>query len=134
MNYTELFSIIRDSATEDWTSSYNEKIGGFEHTFKADLNIHLIECPCNKEEGKFNEQWAKQFADPNAYCKYVMVMYGASIVEQVKLVSVDGYRATVPIPTDGKKVSRQDYDIARVGISGNHAIDEYMERLGFTIN
>ena len=132
MNYTELFSIIRDSATKDWTTSEYDDCE--EHTFKKDLNIHLIECCDDTEKDECNEQWAKQFADSNAYYKYVMVMYGASIVEKVKLVSVDGYKATVPIPTDGKKVSRQDYDIARVGISGNHAIDEYMERLGFTIN
>jgi hypothetical protein len=129
MTYDDLIRTIRGTDRTDWI--YHDHQGVW--TFRHDLSIRVERIPSHRENDQFPEKWATRHPDPSArQCGYG-IFYGTSLVETFTLVSVDGLRATLPMPdVDTKtKIKRYDYDLAR--IVDNGYLDEYIARSGLTV-
>lgn len=70
---------------------------------KNDLNIWIKRVITDEP---FEEEWAKRNPNPEAYKVDVKFYYGNSLVDTDLYVSVDGYRAIVPLTN-----SRDSYDV-----------------------
>ena len=130
MKYPELLRIIRESDKEDWL--FNDERGIY--TYKGDLNIRIERRDSDLQGDKFTgEDWATNHPDPNAYRVIYELYYGSSFVEEKLLVSVDGHRATLPLP-DIKtgEVDPEDYHFAEIVDQLNN-LSEYKKRSGLKV-
>ena len=130
MTYDELIGIVYGSAKEDWIFTDERGI----YTYKRDLNIRIHRKDINHDFDRFSgEDWATKHPDPTAYRVTYEIYYAASFVEEVLMVSVDGYRATLPLPDRNTlKVSRKDYQFAGI-VDQLNTLDEYMRRSGLDV-
>ena len=125
MTYDQLTNLIHESSKEDWLFSDERGI----YTFKKDLNLRIQRNPIDHDLDKFTgEEWATKHPDPVAYRVVYEIYYGASFVADVLMVSVDGHRATLPLPNRStRKVSSNDYRFAQI-VDQLNTLDEYMKR------
>lgn len=81
----------------------------------------------------FWEKWVETFPDPHAYKVIFDVFFNSSWIKTYILVSVDGGRATIPMPTTANSttVALDDYMFARI-VSPDQ-LDEYIRRAGFFV-
>lgn len=127
MNYETYKQIIIDSKPEDWL--WNDEKSTF--TYKDDLNIWLKE---GTEEEKFKAIWTRDFPGIKVHNVRVELYYGCSLVEEKYFISVDNFKAILPIPLcpkreimdeikkgerkllpeDYKYIRYEDYQIARI--------------------
>lgn len=130
MEYPELLRIIRESDKEDWL--FNDERGI--HTYKGDLNIRIERRDSDLQSDKFTgEDWATNHPDPNAYRVIYELYYGSSFIEEKLLVSVDGHRATLPLPDiKTSEVDPEDYHFAKI-VDQLDTLSEYMERSGLKV-
>jgi hypothetical protein len=130
MKYSELVNLLANSKKDDWI--INDDKG--EYTNKNDLNLRISRTERNFELDKFEgEEWANKHPDPNAYKVKFEVYYGASLIEERMLVSVDGGRAMLPLPDrETLKVHKEDYQFAQI-VEDTKDLDNYMKRSGLTI-
>lgn len=124
MKLDDVKDILAKSTQDDWV--INDETGSF--TYKNDLNLH-IERADYETFREFDEPWAKSHADPNAVAVEYVVKYGSSFVEKHTLVSVDGHRATLPMPKsiNDLRVNDSEVNFARIVDVGNR-VDEYLSR------
>ena len=66
-------------------------------TYKNDVSIQL-KCKNRFELDKFVESWTEQFPDRNAYRDIYILCYNGNPITEYFFVSVDGGRASLPIP------------------------------------
>ena len=130
MEYDQLITIVLGSNREDWLFSDERGI----YTFKHDLNIWIKRKDIDFERDKFEgEEWATRHPDPRAYREIYEIYYASSYIEEKMLVSVDGHRASLPLPQIGtNKVRREDYLFARI-VDQLGTLDEYMGRAGLEV-
>lgn len=124
MKLDDVKKILATSTKDEWIS--DDKSGSF--TYKNDLNLHIERA--DHERG-FDESWATSHSDPHAVAVEFVVMYGSSFVTRQTLVSVDGRRATLPMPKsmDVLEVSASKVNFARIvdyGAGSN--VDDYLQR------
>jgi hypothetical protein len=135
MNCAELLDLV--SATDprrDWkriNTSWVEE-------------VYLLEDPrlrfrCRHDEAgthcdHFQEPWANRHPDPHATSYWYDLYYDSALIERFIIVSVDGGRALLPLPTQriGQEtrhsgVLRQHYHVAAILDSGG-TLDDYMQR------
>lgn len=131
MTYNELEKAIRNSTKADWL--FNDERGIY--TFKNDLNLRIQRKEINFDFDRFGgEDWATHHPDPIAYRETYEIYYGASFVKEKLLVSVDGHRATLPLPRINTTiVSYEDYHFAEI-VDQLNTLSEYMERAGLKVN
>jgi hypothetical protein len=125
MKYNDLKNIILSSNREDWL--FNDERGIY--TYKNDLNIWIQRKDIDFDRDKFvGEDWATKHPDPNAYREIYEIYYSSSFIEEKMLVSVDGFRASLPLPKIGtNKVKNEDYQFAKI-VDQINSLDEYMDR------
>lgn len=130
MTYDELLTIIDESEKDDWLFSDERGI----YTFIHNLNVRIERRDIDREIDKFQgEDWATKHPDPNAYRVTYEIYYGASFVKEVLMVSVDGHRATLPLPDRNTlKVKSQDYSFAQI-VDQLGTLEEYMKRTGLEV-
>ena len=130
MNANEVKKILEESSQEDWI--VDDDTGSF--TYKNDLNLH-IERADYDNYNSFNEPWAVCHPNPNACSVQYTVKYGSSFVDRKTLVSVDGHRATLPMPASAKDltVKSADVNFAKIVDVGDR-VDEYIIRSGLKVN
>jgi hypothetical protein len=126
MTYDDYMKLLTTSTQEDWGRIEDANV----FFYKKDLMVWIREDA--QISDAFVESWTAQFPDQNAYRVFCNLHYGATIIGRVMLVSVDGGRATLPIPVapDSKTVRALDYKVAEIIDDG--LLDEYMSRAGFT--
>ena len=131
MTYNELQEIITTSTKENWL--FNDERGIYVH--KNNLDVRIKRRNIDFDFDKFaGEDWATGHPDPTAYREVYEIYYGSSFIEEKLLVSVDGHRATLPLPkVNTVLVSRDDYHFASI-IDQLNTLDEYMRRAGLEIN
>lgn len=123
INYKKLMQIVRSTTLSDWL---HHDIKGGIYTLKSDLNIR-IERQDSPYESGFNEAWATNHPDPSTSKELYGAYYGASLVEQFTLISVDGGRALLPMPRPGtNKIPRAIYQLAKAIDEGT--LDDYIHR------
>ncbi len=130
MTYDELMQLVYGSTKDDWTFSDERGI----YTLKKDLNVRIHRKDIDPDSDRFTgEDWATKHRDPTAYRETYEIHYGASFVKGVMMVSVDGGRATLPLP-DPKtlKVTQEDYSFAKI-VDQLDNLDDYMERSGLEV-
>lgn len=124
MKLEQVKRILSESNQDDWI--IDDESGSF--TYKDDLNLH-IERATYETYRDFNEAWATSHPDPKAVAVEYTVKYGSSFVDKKTLVSVDGHRATLPMPKSATDlhVKKSDVNFAKiVDVGGN--VDEYLNR------
>lgn len=117
MKLTDVERILSSSSQEDWI--IDDDTGSF--TYKNDLNLR-IERQDYALTLPFNETWATNHPDPEARKVNYTVKYNNSFVTRETLVSIDGGRATLPMPDvkTKKVISKEDFNFANiVNINGN---------------
>lgn len=124
MNLNDVKKILAHSSQEDWI--VDDESGSF--TYKNDLNLHIDRADYESYR-EFNEPWATSHPDKHAVAVEYVVKYGSSFVEKKMLVSVDGHRATLPLPksVDDLRVKASDVNFAKIVDIGDR-VDEYLER------
>jgi len=124
MKLDDVKNILATSPQDDWV--VDDESGSF--TYKNDLNLH-IERADYETYRDFDEPWAKSHPDPKAVAVEYVVKYGSSFVEKHMLVSVDGHRATLPMPNslNDLRVSASEANFARIVDIGDR-VDEYLQR------
>ena len=131
MNYNELLKTILTSSRDDWL--FNDERGIY--TYKNDLNIWIKRKDIDFDRDKFGgEDWATKHPDPNAYREIYEIYYNSSFVEEKMLVSVDGFRASLPLPKVGtNKVKEEDYQFAKI-VDQLNTLDEYINRANLEVS
>jgi hypothetical protein len=129
MNLDEVNNILNTSSPEDWI--VNDEEGVF--TYKHDLNLHIQRADHESYRG-FNEPWATSHPDSHAVSVDYQVKYGSSLVDKRTLVSVDGHRATLPMPKSQQdlRVRSDEVNFARIVNMGDR-LDEYLRRSGLQV-
>lgn len=84
--------------------------------------------------GNWTESWAP-FPDPNIVGEYCDIYYRGALVDRVVLASVDGGRATLPMPEkrDGKWIAMdRPYQLARLvdSFTSGREFEGYFKRSG----
>lgn len=106
---SDVISKVENSIKEDWYINEND-----ERILRSDPNIKIISSDFD-ERREFHEEWAIRHPDPHAYLYQYYLYYNSSLIKKYNLVSVDGGRATLPIPRAGTNiVSRKDYRFALI--------------------
>ena len=129
MKLAEVKDILATSSKEDWI--VDDESGSF--TYKDDLNLH-IERADFETYRSFNEEWAISHPDPDARAVEYVVKYGSSFVEKHTLVTVDGFRATLPMPrsADDLRVDAAEANFAKI-IDVGDRLEEYLGRSGIEV-
>ena len=129
MTQKDINNILATSSQDEWI--VDDETGSF--TYKNHLNLRIERAEYDKRNS-FNEDWATQHPDPKAEKVEYTIKYGSSFVARKTLVSVDGGRATLPMPDVKTKkiVSKDDMNFAKIVDIGNRT-DEYIERSGLTV-
>ncbi|GBQ55424.1 MAG: hypothetical protein AB7D19_11850 [Acetobacter sp.] len=124
MNIQDVNRILATSSQDDWI--VDDESGTF--TYRHDLNLHIQRADYDSFR-EFNEDWATRHPNPNAVSVEYVVKYGAAPVKRDTLVSVDGHRATLPMPKSATDLSvgRDDVNFARIVDVGGR-VDEYLAR------
>lgn len=84
----------------------------------------------------FNEPWAVKFPDPHATSRWHELYYDSGLIERFILVSVDGARTDIPMPSitsPKNEISRLQYHVAKI-YDYCGLLDEYIERCGLKIS
>lgn len=124
MNFDDVKKVLAESSQDDWI--VDDESGSF--TYKKDLNLHIERAPFETFRD-FNEGWATSHPDSHAVSIEFTVKYGTSFVDKKTLVSVDGHRATLPMPTSAKdlSVTPSDVNFAKI-VDVSSSVDEYIKR------
>lgn len=124
MKLDDVKEILATSSQEDWI--IDDESGSF--TYKNDLNLHIERAEYDSYR-EFNEPWATSHPDKHAVAVDYVVKYGSSFVDKKMLVSVDGHRATLPLPKaiNDLSVKASDVNFAKIVNIGDR-VDEYLER------
>jgi hypothetical protein len=124
MKLTEVQEILAKSSQDDWI--VDDESGSF--TYKNDLNLHIDRADFDSYR-EFNEPWATSHPDPHAVAVEYAVKYGPAFVHKYTLVSVDGHRATLPMPKsiNDLHVPASDVNFAKIVNIGDR-VDEYLNR------
>lgn len=129
MRLDDVKSILATSSQEDWI--IDDESGSF--TFKNDLNLRIERAEYDSFRD-FNEPWATSHPDKHAVAVDYVVKYGSSFVDKKMLVSVDGHRATLPLPKSINNlcVKASDVNFAKIVNIGD-TVDDYLKRSNIRI-
>lgn len=123
MTKQEIIDKVMESPYENWT--YFDEYGEF--TLNDDVAIRIIHD--DSADHDFVEDWTERHPDKHATMKTFYIFYNASRVESFYLVSVDGGRATIPMPmkAGSNVISKRDYLLGKT-VDHNGRMDEYIRR------
>lgn len=86
------------------------------------------------EQEVFRESWATQHSDEHAYLCDYNIYNGDTVIKQFSLVSVDGYRAKLPIPRINTNIiKRNDYFLSRIFNNSIESLHMYIISSDLTI-
>ncbi|MEH6642796.1 hypothetical protein [Vreelandella glaciei] len=130
MNHEKFLSIIYNSDKSDWLFSDEKGV----YTYKPDLHVRIERREIDHDFDRFTgEEWATNHPDSTAFKVIYELYYGASFVELILMVSVDGHRATLPLP-DRKtlSISERQYKFAKI-VDQLGTLDDYLRRAGLKV-
>ena len=129
MKLNDVEEILSRSSKDDWI--VDDVSGSF--TYKYDLNLHIERNDFDNYR-PFHEEWATKHADPSATAVEYTVKYGTSFVEHHTLVSVDGFRAILPMPKgiNDLSVKASKVNFAKIVDVGD-SVDKYINLSGLHV-
>lgn len=137
MDFDTLMKIIGESSPQDWLRL--EEHGTY--VYRPNVLIQLKAEGAGDPEFRaphFNEAWATKHPDPEAFRSWYQVMFSGCLVDDVPMVSIDGGRATIPLPKahDNLVITPWQDAVARI-VNYNPAApdryDEYLRRSGVSV-
>ena len=115
MTYDEIMNILAEGDTDAWIT-----IEEGHCTYKEDPLLTIV------------HSWATKHPDSKAVTSEYEVRYGGSVICRKVLVSVDGGRATLPMPIIKTQViARKDYNFAKIVAPSD--LDEYIKRSNLSV-
>jgi hypothetical protein len=132
MNYQSIVRMFLDTPASQW----KRVSGSHEYAFcMEDVNLRIVST-LNEEDiqaDDFAEPWANGFTDPRARGYFYNFYYGETLLHRFILVSVDGGRASLPIPQIGTmEVSQADWKAAEIFDQLN-TLARYAREAGLTV-
>lgn len=129
MTKHEVDKILETTTQDEWI--VDDYSGSF--TFKNDLNLRIERAEFDTYED-FYEKWATSHPDKNAKSIMYTVFYNNSTVIRKMLVSVDGHRATLPLPKSPTElhVTKADVNFAKI-VNILDTVDDYLDRSGLSV-
>lgn len=128
MTYNEIWKIVETSEPDDWVETQTAD-GVVEIVYRNDLNVRFIDDYACEVEKDFQEPWANKHPNAQANKHEIRLYYASSCIESIPVVSVDGGRASLPLPEiNTNEVPFRYYKAAKIGVQGNQRLDEYIER------
>lgn len=129
MKYDDVQKVLAESGQDEWI--VDDETGSY--TYRDDLNLHIKRTEFDTYEN-FNEPWAINYPDQEAKSVNYTVKYNDSFVERKTLVAVDGFRATLPMPSaqTNLTVSERDVNFAKI-VNVDGSVDEYLKRFNIEI-
>lgn len=103
------------------------------YTLKSNLSISIAAGMPYRDD--FAEAWTKVFPDTNARSHFIDLMWCGRPVHRLMGVSVEGGRATLPLPRPGTlEVPKRAVTFFQLldGVGGGTVFIEYFKRAGFT--
>ena len=129
MTYDELIQFIQDTdPVNEWHSIDRNFIE--ERFLNEDPRLRIISKSIDDgiHNDDFQEAWANGHPDPSAVSYYYNILFDGNFIHRLILVSVDGHRATLPLPnTQTMQVNPFDYKIAQI-FDATNTLDDYMRR------
>ena len=134
MKYDEFINAIVNSSPVHW--EYDDSV--CRYIFKPDLAISIVGKEMDfGENGKFYEDWATDFTDPNARKKEFALCYMGNEIETFYTASVDGHRMYIPYPDlQTMHITYMQYAIGNIVNIPNasYGYDGYLARAGITVD
>ena len=127
MDFSIISTILKNSDATEWI--FSDELGAYTFKHEPQLRIQRREI----ESDTFQEEWVKNFPDSNAHKVIFDVFFNLSWIKTFVLVSVDGGRAIIPMPTSANSgiVSCDDYMFAKIVSPGR--LDDSMHLAGLNI-
>lgn len=132
MDYQTVATMFLETPAQQW-----EHVGtdyGYAVFCKEDVNLRIVSTLDEQDvqQEDFREPWTNNFADPRATGYYYNLYYGATLLHRFILVSVDGARASLPIPNPGTlEVTRAQWKVAEI-FDTLGTLDRYAHQAGLT--
>ncbi len=124
MNHNDVIEILNQGNQSDWL--YDDDTGSY--TYRQNLLLRMESKEIDHDRDIFQEDWATRHPDASAYKETYKVFYGSSLISRMELVSVDGHRATLPMPKSSTNViPLNEYRFAQIVDQGGR-LDEYIKR------
>jgi hypothetical protein len=130
--------ILKSDPRTDWHSNTHGSRTVTSYTGDANLRFEINCTRAGTQADDFQEPWANCHPDSRATGYWCQLFYGASVIGQWVLVSVDGGPAMLPLPALGPDrqhpgpVPMLDYRIAEIHDSLG-TLKEYMQRSGLVV-
>jgi hypothetical protein len=129
MNINHIFkAVIESDPRTQWTRFTHKDAE--RAVFNDDVNLRIeSHFDDDLHNSDFKEAWANNFPDPRASSRFYNIYYGASLIAYRILVSVDGGRATLPLPDKGTmEPDPLGFRIAE--IFDTNTLHDYVKRAG----
>lgn len=134
MTFDELIQFIQDTdPITDWHSIDRNFVE--ERFLKEDprLRIFAKKIDDGVHNDDFQEHWVNKHPDPSAVSYYYNILFDGNFIHRLILVSVDGHRATLPLPNrQTMQVNLFEYKVAQIFDSLN-TLEDYVRRSGINI-
>ena len=109
MTFHALIHFVMSTAPADWCA--DDSTGVF--LCKRDLNIRIKRA--KPDQRIFHEEWAMKYPSKDPHPQDFTLWYGSSPVKVYAFVSVDGYRADIPMPKlNTMNITREQYAVANI--------------------
>ena len=132
MTFDELEKTLFESTADDWKSYKDAGV----MTYRPNISIQL-KYKSRFELDQFVEPWTEKFPDKNAYRDIYVLCYNGNPITEYFFVSVDGGRASLPIPKSPEclTVSKELFVLGKLinSITGCSNYEMYFSRAGFNI-
>jgi hypothetical protein len=133
MEYARALKLLVDSEAEDWKKTVTQ-FGREVSVFRGDVNLRLETSSDDEhiQNDNFVGSWANSNPDPSAKGYFYDLYYNASMLHRFVLVSVDGARASLPLPRSlTTSVPLATYRVAEIFDSGQ--LQDYLRSSGLTV-
>lgn len=130
MDLATFEGLIYRSSRDEWL--YDDDKGMFTYTVNLNITIRILR---NDEDRSFAEPWHQGLADSRAARSIHELYFGASYVGYEFIVTVDGGRASIPLPEDGHGspwITQKQYAFGKI-IDRLGTLDDYLRRCNIAV-
>lgn len=129
MNYQSVVQMFLQTDATQW----QRVSGNHEYAFcKEDINLRIVSGleADDIQQDDFREQWANDFPDSSARGYFYNLYYGSTLLHRFILASVDGARASLPVPQIGTMdVTQAQWKVAEI-FDGLNTLHKYAKQAG----
>lgn len=110
----DLEHLIKSTEPDEWEYQEIDEESRTQFVYKNNRDIVLKLQPYRERED-FHEEWVENYADNTAYKRQLEVTHRGRRLDNVYIVSVDGGRDDIPIPSRfDRTLSEYEYELGRI--------------------